>query len=478
MIPERLAFIDLETTGANPARDRVTEIGVVEVDGEGVRTWSTLVNPQQPIPGFIQQLTGISNEMVAGAPSFAQVAEELAQRLAGRLFIAHNARFDYGFLKQEYQRLGQRFRAEVLCTVRLSRKLYPEHHRHNLDSLIARHGLNVGQDRHRALTDADLLWQFWRMALGERGEPALAEAVAGLLKRPTLPPHLAPGLADDLPDTPGVYLFHGEGDLLLYVGKSVNLRQRVLAHFAADTREYKEMRLAQEVRRVDWRETVGELGALLLEARLVKESRPLHNRRLKTANELCAWRLEEVAPGDFRPRLATGQDPDFGRDAGLYGLFASRREANLALRKIAEAQGLCPALLGLDPAARPGRPCFAHQVGKCRGACVGKEAPGVHGARLMAALTKLKLKAWPYPGPVGLVERDEFSGREEIHLLDGWRYLGTAREESDLAAILEGAGHIAFDPDIYKLLKAHLAKGKARVRVLGTGCHDTDPDTH
>lgn len=466
VLPDRLAFIDLETTGANPVLDRITEIGIVEVDGDRVATWSTLVNPERPIPHFIQRLTGIDDAMVARAPTFAQVAEELAEHLHGRLFIAHNARFDYGFVRNEYLRLGRRFRADVLCTVRLSRKLFPGHPKHNLDSLIQRHGLNVGSDRHRALTDADLIWQFWRLARAEHGNDALLDALGHQLKRPTLPPHLDPGLLDDLPDSPGVYLIHGENDTLLYVGKSINLRQRVLSHFAADTREYKEMRLAQEARRVDWRETVGELGALLLESRLVKEGQPIHNRRLRRASDLCAWRLEEVAPGDFRPRLASGQDPDFGRAGDQFGLFATKREANNTLRKIAEAYELCPIILGLEKATKPGRPCFAHQVGKCRGACVGKESIGLHSARLMAALARLKLQAWPYPGPIGLVERDEFRGLEEIHLVDGWRYLGTARDEAGVHEILENASRIAFDMDTYKLLKAHLAKGKVGVRML------------
>ena len=268
MIPERLAFIDLETTGANPVRDRITEIGVVAVDGDRVTTWSTLVNPERPIAEFIQRLTGIHDAMVADAPTFAQVADELAERLQVRLFIAHNARFDHGFVKSEYQRLGQRFRADVLCTVRLSRRLFPEYPRHNLDSLVARHGLQTG-DRHRALADADLIWQFWRLLQRDRGGDVLAEAVQQQLKRPSLLPHLDATMLDDLPESPGVYLLHGDNDVLLYVGKSVNLRQRVLSHFAADTREHKEMRLAQEVRRIHWHETVGELGALLLESRLV-----------------------------------------------------------------------------------------------------------------------------------------------------------------------------------------------------------------
>jgi DNA polymerase-3 subunit epsilon len=465
VIPESLAFIDLETTGANPVRDRITEIGVVEVDGDRVTTWNTLVNPQRPIPEFIQQLTGIRNEMVADAPTFAEVAEELAGRLQGRLFIAHNARFDYGFVRNEYQRLGQRFRADVLCTVRLSRRLFPQFPRHNLDSLIVRHDLQPG-DRHRALADADLLWQLWRVLRNEPGDAALAEAVNLQLQRPSLPPHLDPGLLDDLPESPGVYQFYGENDALLYVGKSVNLRQRVLSHFAADTREYKEMRLTQEVRRIDWQQTVGELGALLLEARLVKEGKPIHNRRLRRTSELCSWRLEEVAPGDFRPSLVSGQESGFGRAGELFGLFATRREAQTALRKIAEAHQLCPVILGLEKPAKPGRPCFAHQVQKCKGACVGKEAIGLHSARLMAALAKLRLEAWPYPGPIGLVERDDFMDVEEIHVVDGWRYLGTAKSEVDVHDLLEQASKPQFDRDTYKLIRSHLAKGKLRLRRL------------
>ncbi|MGA7180447.1 MAG: exonuclease domain-containing protein [Thiobacillaceae bacterium] len=465
MIPEQLAFIDLETTGANPARDRVTEIGIVQVDGDRVSTWNTLVNPERPIPEFIQQLTGIRNEMVAAAPTFAEVAEELAERLQGRLFIAHNARFDYGFIKHEYQRLGQRFRADVLCTVRLSRKLFPAYPRHNLDSLISRHGLETG-NRHRAMADADLIWQFWRLVQRDRGQDALAEAVLQQLKRPSLPPHLDPALLDDLPEAPGVYLFYGENDVLLYVGKSINLHQRVLAHFAADTREYREMRLAQQVRRIHWQQTVGELGALLLESRLVKEGQPIHNRRLRRASDLCAWQLEEVAPGDFRPRLVSGQDADFGGAGDLFGLFATPRQANTTLRKIADAYELCPVILGLEKSTQPGRSCFAFQVHKCKGACVGREAIGSHSARMMAALAKLKLEGWPYPGPIGLVERDDFLELEEVHVVNGWRYLGSARNEADIHELLEQSGKAQFDMDTYKLLKAHMGKGKVVVRRL------------
>src|SRR5450759_799089 len=131
-----LAFVDLETTGGTATQDRITEIAIVTFDGNVSASWSQLVNPETWIPSHIEHLTGISNAMVADAPRFDEIANEVLERLDGHLFVAHNARFDYGFLKNEFKRVGIDFRSPVLCTVKLSRKLYPEHQRHNLDSLI------------------------------------------------------------------------------------------------------------------------------------------------------------------------------------------------------------------------------------------------------------------------------------------------------------------------------------------------------
>ena len=128
MFDRSLVFLDLETTGATASVDRITEIGLIEVErGRFGGEWSTLVNPETRIPPFIETLTGISNDMVALAPTFAEVACELKARLDGKLLIAHNARFDYGFLRQEFQRLGVKFHSDVVCTVKLSRKLFPGH---------------------------------------------------------------------------------------------------------------------------------------------------------------------------------------------------------------------------------------------------------------------------------------------------------------------------------------------------------------
>jgi len=188
---------------------------------------------------------------------------------------------------------------------------------------------------------------------------------------------------------------------------------------------------------------------------------------LQTRPRSGSLQLVQVVPGECRLTLASGQAADFVRSEDLFGLFANRREATETLRKMAAAHQLCPMILGLERPARPGRPCFAHQVGQCRGACVGKEALGVHSARMLSALTKLKLAAWPYPGAIGVVERDELREVEEVQVVNGWRHLGSARSETGIQQILLGqSGQGRFDRDTYRLLAAHLGKGRVRVRLL------------
>lgn len=182
MYDRNVVFLDLETTGASAGQDRITEVGLIEVDdGYFVREWSTLVNPGIPIPPLIQSLTGINDSMVATAPYFEDIAHELYEAIAGRTLIAHNARFDYGFLEHEFRRIDRDFSAPVLCTVRLSRKLFPQHARHNLDTLISRHDIDCDA-RHRALGDARVLWQLAQQWRTDPGETAVLEAMTKLIK--------------------------------------------------------------------------------------------------------------------------------------------------------------------------------------------------------------------------------------------------------------------------------------------------------
>ncbi len=455
-----LAFIDLETTGATATHDRITEIGIIEVDADGsVREWQQLVNPGILISPFIEQLTGISNEMVAGAPPFGAIAAETMKRLEGRLFIAHNARFDYGFLKSEFKRLDIVFRASVLCTVKLSRALFPEHRRHNLDSLIERHSLQAAA-RHRALADAQLIFQFWQKIHQERCSDEIEAALRAQNAHPSLPPHLDPGIVDELPEGPGVYIFHGENDRPLHVGRAKDIRQRVLSHFSDKPGKTGEGEIVQQVRRIDWIETAGEIGAQLRETTLLKALQPMSKRPAGPDDEACTWRLVDAGDGWLRPQLTALADIGSGPAMACYGLFKQAREAKTVLRALAESHHLCDMLLGLEE-FRPGEACLGHRKRRCKGACVGQETYARHTVRLISALVGLKLVSWPFVGPALIREG------EEAHLIDGWRYLGTARSDEELHALLDDRPP-PFDRAIYKILAKQVGRMTALPRPAGS----------
>ncbi|MDZ7828779.1 MAG: exonuclease domain-containing protein [Halofilum sp. (in: g-proteobacteria)] len=460
-LPGRYAFVDVETTGGNPGRHRVIEIAVVTLeDGAVVDEWSSLVHPQCSIPRTITGLTGIDDAIVADAPRFEQLRNELVERLDGRVFTAHNVRFDYGFVRNELARAGIDWRARQLCTVRLSRKLYPRHRGHGLDALIRRFGLSC-DGRHRAMGDVRATIDFVRTAIDQHGPDAVAAAIDDQVRAPALPPHLPPETIEAIPDTPGVYLFHGDNDALLYIGKSTRLRTRVLSHFAGDHRSEKATRIAQTVRSVDWIDTAGELGALLLEARLVKERRPLHNRRLRKSGTITLLELDEDAEGYLRPRTIPAEIDEERPGAQRFGPYANAKTAKKRLQALADEHGLCPVRLGIETGRGP---CFNHQLHRCRGACVGKEPAVQYNLRLLEALGPERVRPWPWNGPVVIHEENGVSGRSDLHVADRWCYLGTTRSLAELETLAENER--VFDRDYYRLLRRWLERHPASARPL------------
>ncbi len=464
VLPQDLVFVDLETTGGSAAFDRITEVGIVRVrNGELVEEWSSLVNPERPIPAYIEAFTGISNEMVAGAPRFGEIAAVVREKLQGAVFVAHNARFDYSFLRSEFLKSDMNFSAKVLCTVKLSRRLFPEYARHNLDAVMERNGLTCGA-RHRALGDARVLHDFWVKLRRDVAERRLAAAVQTVLGAHKLPAHLPPGLLDDLPDGPGAYRFFGDDNVLLYVGKSNSLRSRVSSHFGAEGADSLDRRLGRQVRRVDWVETAGELGAILQEAEWIRTQKPLYNQRSKSKAQprTLRGRTSRTPAGQaYRIEAVAIDNVDFADLIQCFGVFHSEKDARKALSDIARAHQLCLKVMGLEDGVGS---CFAYQVGKCRGACLGKEPLILHNTRLQLALSSLKLKTWPFPGRVALRERDSRGGMSEymqgtdLHVVDHWTYLGTARTEEELAELGSRESSAAFDVDVYRILVRYFAK--------------------
>ena len=446
-------LLDLETTGATPARDRITEIALIRYEnGEEVARWQTLVNPHQPIPPFIQTLTGISDDMVQTAPDFESVAPRLCQYLDGAVLVAHNVRFDHGFLKHEFQRIGITLRQKVLCSVKLSRLLYPQHRSHGLDAVIQRHQIVVAA-RHRAMGDVEAVAAFIEAAGRELGEDRVALEVARLMTAPSLPPGLDPSLLDELPETAGVYLFFGADDVPLYIGKGVNLRSRILAHFSANPAAGKEIPIRQAIRRVEWTECAGEFSALLLESHLIKTRQPLHNSLQRRQRQLCAWRLAAVP--DSQPQLQLVREDAIDPTAlgELFGLYRSRKHAEEALRGLARNHALNPRLLGLES-------------GDVR---ASSETDAQHYLRLKLALAAQRLKDWPYPGKIAVREYDAASQRTQLHLFEHWCYLASVNNEADLHDVLAQRSTPVFDLDIYKLLQQVLLAVNANARGQFSG---------
>jgi DNA polymerase-3 subunit epsilon len=250
----------------------------------------------------------------------------------------------------------------------------------------------------------------------------------------------------------------------LYIGKSTKLRSRVMSHFQAAGRVAREMRIAQEIRRIEWHNTAGELGALLLESRLIKELQPVYNRQLRRESALCAWRLDSDPLARPLLSLVRGDELRPRELGGLFGVYRAKRQALDALRELADTHALCPQALGLESGT--GR-CFAHQIGRCKGVCCGEEKPELHYLRLQLALAQHKLHIWPHPGKIGLHEHNPLSGRTDIHLFDQWCHLATVHDDAELAQALTTRSSLAFDLDSYRLLVKHLMSGgKAGTKLI------------
>ena len=267
------------------------------------------------------------------------------------------------------------------------------------------------------------------------------------------PHHIDRASLDALPSKPGIYIFRDEQDRPLYIGKSINIRSRVLSHL----RTPEEARMLQASRYVEFRRTAGDIGALLLESRLIKDMQPLHNKKLRRTREMCTLRLG----ADLRsvPEIVYARDHDFARTADLYGLFATRKAALEKLREIVDMQMLCPALTGLETAIR-GRACFAHQIARCLGACIGKESVEDHYLRLRSALDDMRIVTWPYAGPMGIVE--ECDGWTQTHIIDHGFYVGSIDRVSGMPPV-KRAPKRSFDVDTYKILVRPMIRGELRI---------------
>lgn len=455
----KFAFLDIETSGMTIRRDRIIEIGILRVENNNVvDTFQTLINPEMPISPFIESMTGIQRDSLKSAPLFSEIKDKILEMLEDCILVAHNVRFDYGFLKREFSYLEHPFSMKHCCTVKLSRLLYPKWKRHNLDAVIDYFNFAC-KNRHRAFDDAKVLWDFFQAVQNEFSIETFESALQTVMKRPSLPVGLSADAIEKLPESPGVYIFYGDQELPLYIGKSINLRDRVLSHFAADHSSGKEMQITQQIKHIETIQTAGELGALLTEAKLVKERQPLYNKKLRNARKLIKLLKKETKEGYQSIAMETATEITSEEITDIVGIFTSKKQAEEFLFETAKQHNLCHKLLGIEKTKAA---CFPYRLSQCKGACINKELPIAYNMRAIIAFSEKKIKQWPFKGPIVIEEENGETKQKEKFIIDKWCYIGSYKEEDDVIASesLQSQKEYLFDNDFYKILSRYLLDKK------------------
>lgn len=459
MFDHDLAIVDVETTGMSPFHDRVIEVAIIRISkNKIVDKFTTLLNPQMHVSPYISMFTGITNDDLKDAPVFEEVKGRVSELLDGAVFVAHNVRFDYSFIKSELKRTGMPYRAKTFCTVRLSRRLYPEYRSHSLESVISRFKFKF-RNRHRAYDDAYVLWQFIQKVKKKFPKDTLLKTWADLTKSLYSGDATIRSQVDALPESPGVYIFYDKNDSPIYVGKSKSIADRVIAHFSEDTQSTKHLSLMKEVAKIGHIKTAGELGAMLLEAQLVKELHPPYNAQLKKKKAFVVLTKYKNKDGYLTLKAETVESLTEVDTDSLLGAFKNIRGAKEYLVEFANKYFLCKKLLGIDASKTS---CFDYKLGKCRGACVKKEKQRIYNSRfLIAFIENCQFKPWPFDGPIEIVEKDaEEEDKWESYIIDKWCLIGKKNSLGDEEQFEE-----TFDPDYYRIIKTYI-KSRNNIKTL------------
>ena len=372
------AIVDIETTGGSSRLEKITEIAVYQYDGEKITgEYSTLVNPERNIPYFITNLTGITNEMVEDAPKFYEIAREIIELTEGRTFVAHNARFDYSFIREEFRQLGYNYRRKVLDTVSLSRKLFPGFRSYSLGNICRDLKITIN-DRHRAAGDAMATVRLFEMCL--RKDKEINGSRSNMISNTRiskLNPHLDLSKLESIPEDPGVYYFFDDTGKLIYIGKSRNLLERITSHLSNNTTN-RSMQMRDEIADISWETTGSELIALLRESFEIKQNKPRFNRAQRRTSFQWGIFCDYDKEGYLNYSIEMVKD-----DKSHLSVFTSKDRARNRMARLVESYGLCQKLSGLYESDGA---CFHYHVGICKGACCGKEAPGEYNERATKAL--------------------------------------------------------------------------------------------
>lgn len=372
------AIIDIETTGGSARLEKITEIAVYLHDGEKITDeYVTLVNPERNIPYFITNLTGITNEMVEDAPRFYEIAETIVKLTEGRTFVAHNARFDYSFIRQEFKSLGYNFKRNILDTVTLSRKLIPGHRSYSLGNICRDLDIKIN-GRHRAAGDALATVRLFEFLIRkDHEENDVKSILINNTRVAKMNPFLDISKLESIPEETGIYYFYNEKGDLIYIGKSRNLHQRISTHLSNNTTS-RAMEMRDNIADISWDVTGSELIALLRESSEIKDNKPLYNRAQRRSN--FQWGIFSRMDDKGYLNLTYGVIDSIESPVSV---FSSKEKARSKLESLVEKYNLCQKLAGLYDTDGA---CFHYHVGICNGACISLESSGEYNEKTRKAL--------------------------------------------------------------------------------------------
>ncbi len=422
------AIVDIETTGGYADYHRITEIAIYHHDGIRITDkFQTLINPGRNIPYFITGLTGITTNMIKDAPPFEEVSKEIFSWLEGHIFVAHNAHFDYSFLKKEFEAQGINWQSKKLCTVRLSRKIIPGLRSYSLGRLAESLGVRI-PDRHRAGGDAQATAKIFDILLKRDNAGVIAKALKRNSGETILPPNLPKEEFDKLPAKAGVYYFQDARGNIIYVGKANNIKKRITGHFTGDAREWNRSNIRNEIHTINFELTGNELIALILESQEIRRLWPKYNLAQK-------YKTQEWGIYDYEDRTGCLRFcvNEVSRGTRPLITFSSKGDAwSFMWEKVREFE-LCPKLSGLQLAKGL---CFSHQSGTCKGACMGIESVKKYNKKVQKAVDSFFEKG----NSVAIIGQGRKMDESSLVLVENGNYLGFGFfDKSESIADLESA---------------------------------------
>lgn len=454
------AIVDIETTGGSSKTHRITEVAVILHDGiNEVGRYETLINPEQLIPRSITSLTGISNEMVANAPVFSEIAEQLYEMLSGVVFVAHNVNFDYGFLRTHFSEIGLKWNPKRLCTVRLTRKIIPGLYSYSLGKIAQQLGYQI-EHRHRAMGDCQFTAILFEKLIRDDKEGHVAFALNQRSKEATLPPNLPREVIIGLPETLGVYMFYDNTGKVIYAGKANNLKHRVSEHFRGNTHTGYKSRFAEKIVDVKWIECPNELITLLVEAREIKKHWPPYNRLMKRVT--LNWGIFTYKDQNNYGRFSIGR---VGKWAKPIVSFRSQFEAREVVMKLRDQFVLCARYCDLQ---EQDGPCFEDVHGSCNKACAKEESFHVYNERHQAAVEHLtKTEGTMIIRDAGFTEDEETLVLVENGRYKGYGVVPKSLKVKTVEDVLDFIETGYDDQDIQSIIRSHIHRNKkARVTIL------------